>query len=134
MIDLKHQSFPPLDRPDLRFGEDAHPILRELQSRVDALPKECHNFVAALMSEETLVTKPLSDLIFGLVYIKYGISMEPIHQALATVVALRNELEVDKVQLRDEKMAFLVACRAEKAADRALKFVVDLQTLSPLDK
>jgi hypothetical protein len=127
-----HQASAPVDRPDLRFGDKAHPILRELQHRIDTLPKGCLNFVAALMAGGTLVEQPLSDLVFGMVYIRNGISIEPIHQALATLVALRHEKEASKVKLRDEKMAFILVCGADKAADNALKFVVELQTLNIL--
>lgn len=124
-----HQSFPPIDRPDLRFGEKAHPILRELQARIDAMPKESLNFVAALMSERSIISPPLSDLVFGLAYIRNGISIEPIHQALVNVVKLRHADEAHKIQFRKEQMSLILACGADKAADRALKFVVELQTL-----
>jgi hypothetical protein len=114
---------------DLRFGQDAHPILKELQSRIDALPKESLNFVAALMSHGVIATPPLSDLIFGMIYIRNGISIEPIHQALATVVALRNQHSPAQAKLRDENLTFVFACGARTAADGALQFVVELQTL-----
>ena len=132
MTDLtfpSYPSFPPVDRPDLRFGEKAHPILRELQARVDAMPKESLNFVAALMSDGSIISPPLSDLVFGMVYIRNGIAIEPIHQALVTVVKLRHADEANKIQFRKEQMALILACGADKAADRALKFVVELQTL-----
>lgn len=94
-----------------------------------SLPSDWDNFVAALMSNDTIVGPPLSDLVFGMVYIRNGISIEPIHQALATIVASRKARDAAQVQMRDEKMAFITACRAEKAADGALKFLVELQTL-----
>lgn len=124
-----HQSIPPVDRPDLRFGEKAHPILRELQARVKSMPKESLNFVAALMSEGSIISPPLSDLVFGMIYIRNGISIEPIHQALVNVVKYRHADDAAKIQFRKEQMSFILACGADKAADRALKFVVELQTL-----
>jgi hypothetical protein len=114
---------------ELRFGKDAHPILRELQSRIDAMPKESLNFVAAMMADGVITTPPLSDLIFGMIYIRNGISIEPIHQALTTVVALRNQHGLEQAKLRDDKLAFVFACGGRKAADGALQFVVELQTL-----
>ena len=129
MTHLIHQSSPPVDRPDLRFGEKAHPILRELQTRVDAMPKESLNFIAALMSERSIISPPLSDLVFGMIYIRNGISIQPIHQALVKVIKLRHAEEALQIQFRKEQMALILACGADKAADRALKFVVELQTL-----
>ncbi len=129
MINQIHPAPPPASRPDLRFGDKSHPLLQELQTRVDTLPKECLNFVAALVVDDTIVGPPLSDLVFGMIYIRNGISIEPIHKALATIVASRKSRDAATVQMRDEKMAFIVACGAEKAADRALKFLVELQTL-----
>ncbi|WP_210546556.1 hypothetical protein [Rhodoferax sp. PAMC 29310] len=93
---------------ELRFGKDAHPILRELQSRIDAIPKESLNFVAAMIADGVITTPPLSDLIFGMIYIRNGISIEPIHQALSTVVALRNQHSPAQAKLRDEKLAFVL--------------------------
>jgi hypothetical protein len=125
---------PPVSRPELRFGDKSHPILKELQARVDALPKESLNFVAALMSDDTIVGPPLSDLVFGMIYIRNGISIEPIHQALTAIVASRKDRDAAQAQMRNEKMTFITACRAEKAADGALKFLVELQTLMEFAK
>lgn len=114
---------------ELCFGPLAHPVLHELQNRINALPKECLNFVAALMSEEVIATPPLSDLIFGMIYIRNGISIEPIHEALAAVVNLRNSQNSCELNVLQEKMALINSCGVEKAASGALLFVVQLPTL-----
>lgn len=118
-----------MDKTHLRFGEGAHPLLRSLQSRVDQLPKESLNFVAALMSLKNFIAPPLSDLIFGMIHIRNGIVIEPIHQALATMVALRGNNSPEVVAVRNEKMALIYACGANKAADTALEFLFELPTL-----
>lgn len=120
--------------PELCFGPKAHPLLHELQNRIDALPKECLNFVAALMSEEVIATPPLSDLIFGMIFIRNGISIEPIHEALTTMVNLRNSHKSCELEVRKEKIALINSCGVEKAASAALQFVLDLPTLLQLVK
>jgi hypothetical protein len=119
---------------ELRFGSQAHPLLHELQTRIDALPKESLNFVAALMSEEVIATPPLSDLIFGMIYIRNGISIEPIHEALTSMVNLRNCSSACELEVRQEKIALISSCGVEKAASAALQFVVELPTLLQLVK
>jgi hypothetical protein len=118
-----------MHNPELHFGPTAHPILRELQNRIDALPKESLNFVAALMSEKVIATPPLSDLIFGMIYIRNGISIEPIHEALTTMVHLRNSHTEPELALYREKQALICSCGVQKTAACALQFVVELQSL-----
>jgi hypothetical protein len=120
--------------PTLRFGPQAHPLLHELQNRIDALPKESLNFVAALMSEKVIATPPLSDLIFGMIYIRNGISIEPIHEALTTMVHLRNSHKSCELEVREEKIALISSCGVEKAATAALQFILELPTLLEIVK
>lgn len=113
----------------LRFEDDAHPLLRALQLRVDQLPKESLNFVAALMAARDLIPVPLSGLIFGMVAVRNGIAMGPVHLALASAVALRGGNSPPIVAKREEKLALIFACGLTKAADAALKFVMELPNL-----
>lgn len=117
------------DSATLRFGDDAHPLLQALQTRIDQLPKESLNFVAALMAARDLIPTPLSGLIFGMVAVRNGIEIGPAHQALASAVALRGGNSPPVVAKREEKLALIFACGLTKAADAALKFVMDLPNL-----
>ncbi|MBU0589031.1 MAG: hypothetical protein KJ852_09895 [Gammaproteobacteria bacterium] len=118
-----------MDKPQLRFGEDAHPLMKSLQKCIDELPKESLNFVAAVVASKCLITPPLSDLIFGMIYIRNGINIEPVHAALATVMTHRSSQDSRLLDLRDEKLAFIRACGSLKAAETALQFIYDLPKL-----
>lgn len=117
-------------KPQLRFGEDAHPVMRSLQLGIDELPKETLNFVAAVVASQCLVTPPLSDLIFGMIFIRNGINIEPMHAALATIMTHRASKDPKLVALRDEKLAFIRACGTLAAAEKALQFIYDLPKLA----
>jgi hypothetical protein len=71
------------DTTKMHFGINSHPLLRALQIRVDQLPKSSLNFVAALMAARDLIPQPLCDLIYGMVAVRNGIKIGPVHQALA---------------------------------------------------
>jgi hypothetical protein len=118
-----------LDSCNMRFGEDAHPVLMALQTRVDQIPKESLNFVAALMAARDLIPVPMSDLIFGMIAVRNGIEIGPVHHALASAVALWGGDTQPAVSKRNEKLALIAACGMCRAADGALKFVIELPSL-----
>jgi hypothetical protein len=117
------------DTTQMHFGIDSHPLLRALQIRVDELPNSSLNFVAALMAVRDLIPQPLCDLIFGMVAVRNGIEIGPVHQALAAAVAMRGSKPRFAAATRDAKLALISACGVSRPADVALRFVIDLPGL-----
>jgi len=117
------------DTSKMHFGIDAHPLLRALQIRVDQLPQSSLNFVAALMAARDLIPQPLCDLLFGMVAVRNGIEIGPVHQALAAAVAMRGSKAASAAVTRDAKLALISACGVSRPADVALRFVIDLPGL-----
>jgi hypothetical protein len=115
---------------ELRFSEKSHPIFRDLQERIDRLPNDSLNFVAALMGVKNLIPAPLSDLVFGMIYVRAGIAIGPMHLALASAVSLRHQRAEIVQEMRDAKLALIAACDATKASLVALEFVASLHTLN----
>lgn len=117
------------DTSKMHFGINSHPLLRTLQIRVDQLPKSSLNFVAALMAARDLIPQPLCDLIYGMVAVRNGIEIGPVHQALAAAVAMRGSKVRSAAATRDAKLALISACGVSRPADVALRFVIDLPGL-----
>ena len=113
----------------LRFTEKSHPIFRELQDRIDQLPKEALAYVAVLMGVKDLVPAPLSELVFGMVYVRNAILIGPMHVALAGAVRLRNQHTEAAASMRCARLALIAACQGSATCMIALEFVANLRTL-----
>jgi len=113
----------------VRFGPQADPLLLALQERTDALSDEVAPFVVAMLSNTTTVPQSLSKLIVGLLVHKAPVLLGPVHHALAQMVSADQHAPEAAADTRRKCLALIQACRGSKAANAALRFVLDLTSL-----
>lgn len=118
-----------MNEPGSSVGEVTHPILQSWQASIDQLAKEALNFVAAVMASKHLISPALAHPISRMVFARNGISIEPIHPAPGTAVALRGMNDATAMSMRNEKPALIHVCGSSQAAGKALPFLLDLPSL-----
>ena len=109
--------------------EEVELVLQALQDRLDQLPKEALGFVAALATAKVLVPSPLSETLLSMISAQHRVEIGPVHEALVTVIILRDSKSDEVIAVRERNKVLIIACGASKAANAALHFFVALPGL-----
>lgn len=118
-----------LVQQSIYFTRHSDPLLCALQSRIDALPSDVVPFVVALLKGTSVVPTPLAMLIVRMLGDKMTDKLGPVHHALVQMFGATKQQDSSSRENETTGMALITACRSEKSANDALRFLFELPTL-----
>lgn len=113
----------------ISFTRHSDPLLWALQSRIDSLPGDVVPFVVAILKGTSVVPGPLAMLIVRMLAGKASDRLGPVHHALVQIFSFASRRGSEAAESHSSGMALVLACRSGKAANDALRFVLELPSL-----